>query len=241
MAAELERAGVQRAQPARPGIEPARLDRPRATHFARLGRPGDPARPTSIDLGAGATPRDPLRHGFRRFRVDFATDFRRFSMLHRASDSTRSAKGRTSVFAGMRSTSEGSQTLRQTRKSTRMLQPGRAKKTRFPRSRTRLGVDFGRLGALLGAPGRSFWCPGAALGIAWAALGPAGDAPRRSRDTPETPSGRSWTPRGVPRVSWDRFRVDLGCPGASFGKDLDRCSRRLSPLGRLDLASQRHD
>ena len=74
---------------------------------------------------------------------------------------------------------------------------------------------------------------------------------RASREYPGRVSGHPrWVPEpprppldttGRPEISWDRFRVDVGCPGASFGKDLDRCSRRLSPLGRLDLASQRHD
>ena len=85
------------------------------------------------------------------------------------------------------------------------LQTGRATKTRFVRSRARLGVEFGRLGALLNAPGRTFWRPGVPLVIPWALPGRAGDAPRRSRDAPKTPSGRSWTPRGVPRVSRQRF------------------------------------
>jgi hypothetical protein len=57
---------------------------------------------------------------FRRFRVDLGTDFSGFSRLHRASDSTRSVKGRTSVFAGRRSTFKGSQTLQKERKSTKI-------------------------------------------------------------------------------------------------------------------------
>ena len=79
------------------------------------------------------------------------------------------------------------------------------KKTRFFRSRTRLGVDFGRLGALPGAPGRHFWRPGAPLATLRALPERAGDAPGRSRDAPETPSGRSCTPRGLPRGSKQRF------------------------------------
>ena len=55
------------------------------------------------------------------------------------------------------------------------------------------------------------------MGIAWAALGHAGDAPRRSRDAPETPSGRSWAPRGVPRVSWGRFGVPRSVFQEGFG------------------------
>ena len=77
--------------------------------------------PTGIHHPGGpslalATP----RCDFRRFRVDLGTDFRGFSRLHRASDSTRSVKGRTSVFAGRRSTFKGSQTLQKERKSTKI-------------------------------------------------------------------------------------------------------------------------
>ena len=46
----------------------------------------------------------------RRFQVDFGIDFRRFSRLHSAIDSTCNAKGQTLIFADRRSTSGGSQT-----------------------------------------------------------------------------------------------------------------------------------
>ena len=94
-----------------------------------------------------------------------------------------------------------------------------AKKTRFFRSRTRLGGDSGRLGALPGAPGRPFWRPGAPLATLRALPRRAGDAPGRSQDAPETPSGRSWTPRGVRRGSRERFSLDFGCPEVSPGID----------------------
>ena len=99
------------------------------------------------------------------------------------------------------------------------LRANRAKKTRFFRSRTRLGVDLGRLGALPDAPRRSFWRPGSRLGILRALPGRAGDAPGRSRDAPETPSRRPWAPRSVPRGSRDRFSIDFECPEASPGID----------------------
>ena len=51
---------------------------------------------------------------------DFRVDFRRFPRLHRVSDSTRCENGRTFVSAGRRSTSEGSQTLRKSRKLTKI-------------------------------------------------------------------------------------------------------------------------
>ena len=76
-----------------------------------------------------------------------------------------------------------------------------ARTTRFFRPRMRLGVDFGLLGALPDAPGRPFWRPGAPLATLRTLPRRAGDAPGRSRDAPETPSGRSWTPRGVRRGS----------------------------------------
>ena len=77
--------------------------------FTGIHHPGGP----SLAL---ATP----RCDFRRFRVDLGTDFSGFSRLHRASDLTRSVKGRTSVFAGRRSTFKGSQTSPKKRKSTKI-------------------------------------------------------------------------------------------------------------------------
>ena len=68
-----------------------------------------------------------------------------------------------------------------------------AEKTRFSRSRTRLGVDFGRLGALPGAPGRPFWRPGAALATLRTLPRRAGDAPGRSSDGSGTPRDRFFT------------------------------------------------
>ena len=76
-----------------------------------------------------------------------------------------------------------------------------AEKTRFFRSRTRLGVDFCLLGMLPGAPGRPFWRPGAPLATLRTLPRRAGDAPGRSRDAPETSSRRSWEPWGVPTRS----------------------------------------
>ena len=53
----------------------------------------------------------------RRFQDDFGVDFRRFSRLHSAVDSTCNAKGRTLVFADRCGTSEGSLTSRKPQKS----------------------------------------------------------------------------------------------------------------------------
>ena len=137
-----------------PSRSTSRSSRPESP---RVARPSRSERQKSTEKGA----RDAPRHDFRRFLVDFRVDFRGFSRLHRASDSTRSAKGRTSVFAGRRSTFKGSQTSQKNRKSTKnrsddASRTRRARKTRFFRSRTRLGVDFGRLSALPSAPERPF-------------------------------------------------------------------------------------
>ena len=99
---------------------------------------------------------------------------------------------------------DGNRRKSSTNRSDDASRTSRAKKTRFFRSRARLGVNFGRLGALPDAPGRPCWRPGAPLETLRAFPGRAGDTPRRSRDAPETPSGRSWSTRGVPRGSRDQ-------------------------------------
>ena len=48
-------------------------------------------------------------------------------------------------------------------RSERGLRVGCVKKSRFFRSQTRLGVNFGGSGAIPGALGRSFWHPGVSL------------------------------------------------------------------------------
>ena len=109
------------------------------------------------------------------------------------------------------------------------------KKMTFVCCRTRLGVDFGSLGVLPGAPGRPFWRPGAPLATLRTLPRRAGDAPGRPRDASETPSGRSWTPRGVWRGSRERFSLDFGCPEVSPGIDFrsifmvifDRCCEQV--------------
>ena len=79
------------------------------------------------------------------------------------------------------------------------LRTRRARKTRFVRSRMRLGIDFGHLGALPVVPRHSFWRPGVSLATLRALPGCAGDASRRSRNAPGTPLGTSGHPGSVPR------------------------------------------
>ena len=99
--------------------------------------------------------------------------------MRRAKGSTRSAKGRTSVFVAARRAEplfllagvvrnrdfafyEKAKNQRKSsrNRSDRPARTSRAKKTRFFRSRWRIGVDFNCLGALPGAPGppKSIFC-----------------------------------------------------------------------------------
>ena len=202
-------------------------DRPTSTHLAapsrspscpscpeslRVARPSRFERPKSIEKVARAAP----RRDFRRFWVDFGIDFSGFSRLHRASDSTRSAKGRTSVFAGRRSTFKGSQTSPKKRKSTKIDEKSlrrcfanalHAESSIFPFS---------------DATWRRFWSPRR--------------APRRSRapflacrvalgDSPGPPGGRRGRSVTLPRRSRDAFGTllhDTGSPERVPGAILSR-------------------
>ena len=84
-------------------------------------------------------------------------------------------------------------------------QPSRVNKTRFARSRTRLGIDFGRRSALPDAPASTFLRSGASVESLRAFKGRARDVPRHSRDVPESLPQRFWSPQGVPTGSRDRF------------------------------------
>ena len=151
------------------------------------------------ETGARVAP----RCDFRRLRLDLGTDFSGFSRLHRASDSTRSAKGRTSVFADRRSTFKGSQTLQKKQKSTKIDE--KSLRQCFANAQRRENSIF----PLPDATWCRFWSPRHAPRRSRApflasrgTLGDPPDAfaarrgrsetlPRRSRDAPETPSGRS--------------------------------------------------
>ena len=114
--------------PARPG----RPNRSRPTHVDRLGRSESLAESSESPRVAPSCSTETLRATkvdrkgrpsgpetrFSTISVDFGNDFSGFPRLHCASDSTRSAKGRTSVFAGRRSTFKGSQTSPKKQKST---------------------------------------------------------------------------------------------------------------------------
>ena len=103
-----------------------------------------------------------------------------------------------------------------------------AEKTRFFRSRTRLGVDFGLLGMLPGAPGRPFWRPGGPLATLRTLSRRAGDAPRRSRDAPETLPRRLRDALRRHGVSGEGpgtdFQSILGAPRCLPGSIFDRFS-----------------
>ena len=101
----------------------------------------------------------------------------------------------------------------------------RARKTRFFRSRTRLGVDFGRLSALPSAPGRPFWRPGAPLATLRALPRRAGDAPGRSEMLPRRlrdALGRHGVSGEGPRSNFESI---LGAPRRLRGSIFDRFSR----------------
>ena len=171
---------------------------------------------------------------FRSFCIDSGTNVRCFSRLHRASDSTRSAKSRTSVFAGRRSTFKGSQTLPKKRKSTKIDEKS------LRRCFVNALHEENSIFPFSNATWRRFWSPRRAPGrsrapflASWVALGDSpgtpggrrgrsGTLPRRSRDafgtlldatgSPERVQAailsRFWLPRGV---SGDRSSVDFRC------------------------------
>ena len=156
--------------------------------------------------------------------------------MHRASDSTRSAKCRTSVFADRCSTFKGSQTLQKKQKSTKIDE--KSLRQCFANAQRRENSIF----PLPDATWCRFWSPRHAPRRSrapfLASRGTLGDPPDafaarrgRSRDAPETLPRRSrdafgtlldatgcpervpgpifsrfWVPRGVSR---DRFSIDF--------------------------------
>ena len=109
--------------PSRSTSRPSCPEAPRVARPRRVESPDEPpdARPMrlkrqkSTEKGARERP----RRDFRGFWIVFRVDFRGFSRLQRASDSTCSAKCRTSVSAGRRITSGRFSILRKNRKSTK--------------------------------------------------------------------------------------------------------------------------
>ena len=158
-------------------------------------------------------------------------EFRWFSTLHRAYKSTRNATGQTSIFADRRDTLEGSQALRQNRKSTKFNE-NTIQQCFSHESRVKIsifsppGTTWRRFLSHRRVPEPSWafvWTSRGALpdapGAPQARRGCPKTLPRRSRHARETPSGRFWAPRGVPRESRDQFSLDFGCSGTSPGTD----------------------
>ena len=143
---------------------------------------------------------------FRSFCVDYNSHFRRFARVHRASDSTRGANGRTFVFAGRRSTFKGSQTLLTNLKSLNFGE--KSQRCSFAHEPREKNLNFSfpdttwrRFWSLRRAP----WCSWALFLVSEGVVGDSQGAPGTSRDAPETPPERSWLPRDVPGGSRDPF------------------------------------
>ena len=160
-------------------------------------------------------------------------EFRGFSRLLRTSDATRSAKGRPSVFAGMRSTLEGSQASQKNQKLTKIV--GKSVRQRFANEPSENNSIF----SLADATRRRFWSPRLSpersRALLWASRAALGDSPgvpgarrRRSRDAPrrlrDFPE-RHWASQVGPGTD---FRSILGAPGPLPGPILDRFSYRFS-------------
>ena len=175
-------------------------------------------RPKSMKKPARVAPgRD-----FRRFGVNLGVVFRHFSRSHLASDSTRSAKGRTSVFAGRRSTFKGSQTLLKNEKSAKIDE------TSLRRRFASATHDKNLIFSFLDATQCRFWSPQRASGHSRAlfpasrgALGESPGAPGTCCGRAEAPSRRSRDalgmlldatarPERVPGAILNRFLVPQG-------------------------------
>ena len=200
--------------------QPTRPARARSTHFDRLWR-FDWPRTTNFDrlrrLDVPQTTHfDRLCIEFDVIFDDFRVHFRRFSRLHRASESTCSTMSRTSVFAGRRGTKQGFRIVRQSQTSTKidanLLRPCFA---------TELRVKNLTL-SLKGATSRRFWSPrafpdvcGRRFWASWSAVGHSLGAPEACRGRPETPLRRSMDTFGT---LWGA----TGCPTRILGPILPR-------------------
>ena len=100
----------------------------KAAWAARLGRLGRSPRPPGMQKSTEKIARLAARRRFRWFWEDLRVDFRRFPRLRRASESIRSAKSRTSVFASRRSTSEGSPSFCEHPKSKELVENSHQKR-----------------------------------------------------------------------------------------------------------------
>ena len=209
-------------------VSPSRsLSRPKRPESLRVARPGRFERQKSTENVARAA----SRRDFRRFWVDLGTDFRGFSRLHRASDSTRSAKSRTSVFTGRRGTFKGSQTLPKKRKSTKIDE--KSLRRCFANELHEENSIF----PLPDATWRRFWSSQCApecsrapfltfrgalrdsLGAPGARRGRPKTLPRRSRDAFGTLLDASGCPERVPGAIFTRFWVPRAVSGDRFSID----------------------
>ena len=182
-----------------PSRSPSRSSR---LESLRVARPSRFERPKSTEKLAQAAP----RRDFRRFRVDLGTDFSGFSRLHRASDLTRSAKGRTSVFAGRRSTFKGSQTLQKNQKSKKIDEKS------FRRCFANAPRKKNSIFPLPDATWRRFWSSQCAPECSRAPFLTFRGALRDSLGAPGARRGR---PKTLPRRSRDAFGTLLDatmCP-----------------------------
>ena len=206
---------LEQARPGQPRstlpIDPVRPDSPRVAP----SRSTDPLRAAKVDRkGRPSVPET----RFSTILGRFWKDFRRFSRLLRAIGATRSAKGRTSVFASRRSTLEGSQTLQKNQKLTKIVE--KSVRRRFANEPSEKNSIF----SLADATRRRFWSPrpspersraplwasravlGDSPGAPGARRGRSRDAPRRLWDVPE----RHWASRVGPGTD---FKSTLGAPG----------------------------
>ena len=158
--------------------------------------------------------------------------------MHRASDSTRSVKGRTSVFAGRRSTFKGSQTLQKQQKSTK--NDKQLLRRCFANAQHKENSIF----PLSDATWRRFWSPwraprrsrvpflaspvalGDSPGTPGGHRGRSGTLPRRSADAFGTLLHATGSPERVPGAILTRFWVPRGVSEDQFSFDF-RCDFRL--------------
>ena len=154
---------------------------------------------------------------FRTFRIDSVSDFRRFSRLRHMSDSTRSVKARTFVFAGRRGTFKGSLMLQKYKISMKIAK--KSVRCRFAHEPHEEKSIF----SFPDATARRFWLPRRApgrpralflasqgvLGGSPCAPGTRQDAPgtlpSRSRETAGTLLGATGRPERAPRPILTRF------------------------------------
>ena len=124
-----------------------------------------------------------------------------FSRLQCTSGTTRSAQGRTSVFAGRRSTSGTSQTLRKHRKTAKICE--KSLRRRFANAPSEQNSLF----ALPDATRSRFWLSRHVPDRSWAPL-------EASRDALGDPPGAPGTRRGPPEMLPRRL---LDAPGTLLG------------------------